>query len=66
MASWVAAGSDLVLRRSFNHQNIGTSISNGVWVTQAHNEKKLADAFDSGAEVRRLPLICVSLQPLRF
>jgi len=39
--------------RSYNHENIGTSISNGVWATQAHNEKKLADAFDSGEEARR-------------
>jgi hypothetical protein len=37
---------------SFNHQNIGTSIENGVWATQAHNERKLADAFDSGQEAR--------------
>ena len=37
-----------------NHQNIATSISNGVWATQPHNEKKLADAFDSGEEARYL------------
>jgi hypothetical protein len=43
--------------RSYNHENIGTSISNGVWATQAHNEKKLADAFDSGEEARRAPAV---------
>ena len=38
--------------RSYNHDNIGTSISSGVWATQAHNERKLADAFESGNEAR--------------
>ena len=44
-------------QRSLNHQNIATSISNGVWATQPHNEKKLADAFDSGEEARHLLLV---------
>ena len=42
----------VIAQRSLNHQNIATSISNGVWATQPHNEKKLADAFDSGEEAR--------------
>lgn len=42
---------------SYNHENIGTSISNGVWATQPHNEKKLADAFDSGEEARHLLMV---------
>ena len=47
--------------KSYNHENIGTSISNGVWATQAHNEKKLADAFNSGEEARaKLLILCLS------
>ena len=34
--------------KSYNHQNIGQSISTGVWATQAHNECKLAQAFGDG------------------
>lgn len=44
-------GSRRLLLRSFNHQNIGASIENGLWATQAHNERKLAEAFATGAEV---------------
>ena len=38
--------------KSFNHQNIATSIENGVWATQAHNELKLNAAYISRDEVR--------------
>lgn len=37
--------------KSYNHDNIGQSITTGVWSTQAHNESKLGAAFASCSEV---------------
>ena len=37
--------------KSYNHDNIGQSITTGVWSTQAHNEAKLGAAFAACPQV---------------
>jgi len=37
--------------KSYNHENIAKSVTEGVWATQPHNQRKLAAAFAAGREV---------------
>jgi hypothetical protein len=44
-------GARFFILKSFNHQNIASSIENGVWATQRHNEALLTAAFAAAPEV---------------
>ena len=47
----IAADAKFFIIKSYNHDNIGQSITTGVWSTQAHNEVKLGAAFASCSQV---------------
>lgn len=47
----IAQDAKFFIIKSYNHDNIGQSITTGVWSTQAHNEVKLGAAFASCSQV---------------